>query len=446
MASWRFLVLGLVAALVLGTGCEKRSGEGEKGSATKALSPEALKPPAGMALVRFKLPGSPKESVFFIDEKPVTNEQFEALYSKTLAGSPVGWTDDKAPQGKEKDAVLVADPEIARDYAAWMGKRVPTADEWKAAVQIVGSGEYPYGQTIGRAFPIYCALDVGTTPEVSEKQRQPIVEKYVMLEQRKLQEIQPRIARLEKGLETSAEELRKAEAPKKVAAYVEAVGRTAEAEALSRGYALLAQRAEDVFKQKAATVVHAKAAKAAPEQTAAAEKQYVDWLRKQLNQYEEEGKKIDDQIASKQADLDKLRKALDAALDLDVASVGGPSLPATLPESMTELVALESRMDGREKALQAKAADLEAIRKLLPDIEKGTPSLADQEKAFATKTDGAKAEIEKARKKISDASQYVEKQFMEENLVLRSAEQVVVQTARLVGLTQRIDWLKKHTP
>jgi len=71
---------------------------------------------------------------FWIDEQPVTNEQYAAFLAATGRGAPPGWQEwGAAPRAKHP--VVYVNGEDAAAYAEWAGKRLPTAEEWEAAMQ-----------------------------------------------------------------------------------------------------------------------------------------------------------------------------------------------------------------------------------------------------------------------------------------------------------------------
>ena len=88
---------------------------------------------------------------FFIDEYPVTNEQF-ARFVKDSGYWPDDdhnflrhWTDGAIPSGWEKRPVTWVSIEDARAYARWAGKRLPREWEWQYAAQGSDGRIYPWG-------------------------------------------------------------------------------------------------------------------------------------------------------------------------------------------------------------------------------------------------------------------------------------------------------------
>jgi formylglycine-generating enzyme required for sulfatase activity len=73
-------------------------------------------------------------SDFYIDKYPVTNIEF---YQYVLE-SGIDWTFSKAnplPQESENLPAVMVTYDMARDYANWAGKRLPTEEEWEKAAR-----------------------------------------------------------------------------------------------------------------------------------------------------------------------------------------------------------------------------------------------------------------------------------------------------------------------
>ena len=75
-------------------------------------------------------------AAFFIDEAEVSNAEFAEFCKVT--GCP-------APEGAPDLPVVKVSVEQARGYAAWRGKRLPTALEWERAARGVNGALFPWG-------------------------------------------------------------------------------------------------------------------------------------------------------------------------------------------------------------------------------------------------------------------------------------------------------------
>lgn len=73
---------------------------------------------------------------FWIDATPVTNAQYQRYVEAAGARRP--WLEETfLPTEADHPVVGVSQPE-ARAYAEWVGKRLPSAEEWEVAVQSAG--------------------------------------------------------------------------------------------------------------------------------------------------------------------------------------------------------------------------------------------------------------------------------------------------------------------
>ncbi len=89
--------------------------------------------------------------VFYIDKYETTNEEYYAFTMATGHPPPPSWPKDgKPPKGRERHPVVLVTWEDAAKYAAWAGKRLPTAEEWEAAAR--GPGPAPYVFPWGNSF------------------------------------------------------------------------------------------------------------------------------------------------------------------------------------------------------------------------------------------------------------------------------------------------------
>ena len=80
---------------------------------------------------------------FYIDKYEVTNKQYARFISETGHRKPKFW-DDPMLNAPEQPVVGV-NWEDAEAYAAWTGKRLPTASEWEKAARGVDGRLYPWG-------------------------------------------------------------------------------------------------------------------------------------------------------------------------------------------------------------------------------------------------------------------------------------------------------------
>jgi formylglycine-generating enzyme required for sulfatase activity len=82
---------------------------------------------------------------FLIDKYEVTNEDYLAFVAATGHAAPPTWRGRKPPPGRDRHPVVTVSYTDAQAYAAWAGKRLPTAEEWEVAARGPDRREYPWG-------------------------------------------------------------------------------------------------------------------------------------------------------------------------------------------------------------------------------------------------------------------------------------------------------------
>ncbi len=88
---------------------------------------------------------------FAMDETPVTNARFALFLQQTgyRPGHPENflkhWPDGQLPSALETHPVVYVALEDMRAYARWVGKRLPTEEEWQHAAQGFDEFTYPWG-------------------------------------------------------------------------------------------------------------------------------------------------------------------------------------------------------------------------------------------------------------------------------------------------------------
>jgi len=91
---------------------------------------------------------------FAMEVTPVTNAQYKEFidcsgYKPRYHDNFLKhWSQGKIPAGKEDHPVVYVDPDDARAYAKWAGKRLPSEDEWQFAAQGIQAFDYPWGNDI----------------------------------------------------------------------------------------------------------------------------------------------------------------------------------------------------------------------------------------------------------------------------------------------------------
>ncbi|GEM_PF-1404261 len=167
----------------------------------RRLYPDMVYIPAGSCVLGSSNPAdrnpirkNVKLSGFFIDEREVTNEQYERFvkaggYSdptywdkegwakirdfvdKTGKPGPATWSDGHPPEGAENLPVTGVSLWEARAYAKWAGKRLPTSDEWEKAASWDAASKrkrlYPWGDRFDEK-KVHIGDESGSVPVTSQ--------------------------------------------------------------------------------------------------------------------------------------------------------------------------------------------------------------------------------------------------------------------------------------
>ncbi|HEX2569824.1 MAG TPA: bifunctional serine/threonine-protein kinase/formylglycine-generating enzyme family protein [Polyangia bacterium] len=83
---------------------------------------------------------------FLLDRTPVTNAEYQVFVTATGETPPAHWLGDRPPPSLEDHPVVGVTLAEARRYAAWRGKRLPTALEWEAAARGAEGRSFPWGE------------------------------------------------------------------------------------------------------------------------------------------------------------------------------------------------------------------------------------------------------------------------------------------------------------
>jgi formylglycine-generating enzyme required for sulfatase activity len=84
-------------------------------------------------------------AAFFIDKTEVTNAAYKKFVDATGHKPPSNWTGANYPEGRGDAPVTGVTWQDAADYAASVGKRLPTEAEWEAAARGTQARIYPWG-------------------------------------------------------------------------------------------------------------------------------------------------------------------------------------------------------------------------------------------------------------------------------------------------------------
>ena len=69
------------------------------------------------------------------DSTEVTNGEYLKFILSTRHTAPENWSHGRYPKGKDDDPVVLVNFHDAAAYCRWVGRRLPTVDEWKATCE-----------------------------------------------------------------------------------------------------------------------------------------------------------------------------------------------------------------------------------------------------------------------------------------------------------------------
>ncbi len=107
-------------------------------------------------------------SSYYIDTYPVTNQDYREFVNCTGHTTPIHWQRGTYPTGLARHPVVNVSFHDAREYAEWMGGRLPTEAEWEMAARGDDERLYPWGNRFVDGERCNSNNMVGTTLPVDE--------------------------------------------------------------------------------------------------------------------------------------------------------------------------------------------------------------------------------------------------------------------------------------
>jgi len=105
--------------------------------------------------------------LFWMDKYPVTQAQYAKFVVVKHYRPPLNWVDGKIPEDLNDHPVTLVSWYNARDYCAWMGKRLPDEAEWEKAARGTDARRWPWGNKMD-ASRLNTYYQVGHTTPVTQ--------------------------------------------------------------------------------------------------------------------------------------------------------------------------------------------------------------------------------------------------------------------------------------
>jgi len=426
------------AALVLG--CEKKEPEKE---APPVVTRIPLKAPAGMVQLR-------QGASVFIDQKPMAVGEYAAYLEATGQPVPEKWQGIEPGTLTGTAPVLGLTRQQADWYAAYAMKRGPTRQEWQQAAMVVGSRPYPWpedaaGDVAGGELFLIRDWVRGSGGEGTARQEKADLPQTILAQyQAEVEHLAGQLGEAVEGSATRQQELWKGLKPaffallekKKSAAEVQA-----RRGALSDVLDILRQMAQD----KAQVAVKLKTGDLTKEQADAEVQSYEQGLadvRAKVQDVRQDlqarTRTLQDEIVAVTQRFETAAGGKSPALAAAEQALAGASAP---PQTVGEAISLSSAL-GSALDRVAEAGPALAGLPSLEEVDEEAGAL-DAEIKRLSADDRLTREVEDLRKKIAALDETIQREFLQEKLLLGELDELASLRARMKGVEAKLAGLQE---
>ena len=440
-------VIGLCLVALL-AGCKKKT---EPGDQTTEVSQDVHLPPAGMTQLTIE------GQALFITKKPVSVADYVAFLQQTGQPAPAALASGLEQAGAAVAPVDGLSLDQALAYGKWQLMRLPTAEEWEHAGEVVGREAYPWGEelTAGQPRPgakLFLVRDWESGSQAEQQARQAREESLGKLRAQHLTRIAALKGQVEEFVEAGSERLdgKWKQLKPKLSGVVQDTKELADLGAREEIREKILEVLGEDGRQKL-KIADLQVSDATPEAVAEAVQQYEQFLAGQRNSVQ---KRTDELLAAcgkAQETAFELKEKLDqAGLDL-VERFNVVAEPILLDageqlgrlESLEKLLAVQERLEGLLKKLEAAEGELTGLLAEMEQEAVGRAAeLKKQIEALAGEGEAA-AKVAEMQKKITEISDHIEKQFAHEPQLYQQMAGLLDAAARRKALATEADELKK---
>lgn len=402
------------------------------------------KAPPGMAVIE-----GVGDGPVFIRKKPVTIGEYMQFLTTIGRPVPEKWTSENTDAQRPVTGLTLQE---ARKYATWQLGRLPTAAEWRRASSVVGEVKYPWDAGTGaetprpdaRLFLVQDYLPGSQGEQAAEQAREELKQE---MQSKRVDEIVALQDKLDASLRKLREDWKSVWQEIKPAffSHLKSKSRSARLQSEQDLRQSVVGQLNEVasLKRKLVNLTVEKASSDELEQAAQEYKALLTKLRGQI------GEKVQELTAKKE---ELTERTLDRKTKLEQA---GQNWMSQKLVPITEMQEKASKAGGTlGEAVQARDLLQDALDRLgksAPDVEQmrrlarsyqNSARQADREAEKLEAQTGLEERIEEAKKTLKDFSEYVGKEFPQEEELIQDLNQLVEKSVPVKTLRAEVAELK----